>query len=82
MSSNKWIIAAIAGVIVLALYTYVEPKFNAPNDPKTAISDQHPKFNLHPEVDKTDIFAIPLDNSEEDDDVTLTELEEGYPPKK
>lgn len=50
--------------------------------PKAAPYNDHPPYNLHEEKDKTDIFAIPLDSSEEEQNEELEELEEGYPPKK
>lgn len=50
--------------------------------PKEADYNDHPKYNFHGETDKTDIFAIPLDESEETQDEELETLEEGYPPVK
>lgn len=32
-------------------------------------------YDLHPEHDKTDIFAIPLDDSEEEENQEMAELE-------
>lgn len=37
--------------------------------------NDNPPYNFHGEIDKTDIFAIPLDNSEEDQDVELESFE-------
>lgn len=91
MSSSKWIIALIIAIVIIAVYAYVEPQFRSPDDPKTPISDQNPRFNLHPEKDKTDTYAIQLDSSEKDQNDELKELEQGpnsrpqrpvYPPKR
>lgn len=49
---------------------------------KPAPYNDHPAYNLHDEHDKTDIYAIPLDSSEEEVNEELESLEEGYPPKK
>lgn len=37
--------------------------------------NDNPPYDFHGEVDKTDIFAIPLDNSEEDQDDELESME-------
>ena len=76
MSSIKWIFALIIVIAVIAFYAYVESKFTDPTQPTTLISDQNPPFNLRPQVDKTDIFAIPYDLSEEEGDDELEELED------
>jgi hypothetical protein len=82
MKSKGWTIAAIIALVILALYAYVEPKIKQPGVPTSEISDKNPKYNLHPETDKTDTFAIQLDSSEEDQNVELQELENGYKRKK
>lgn len=46
----------------------------APVDRSSQYND-HPAYNFHGEIDKTDIYAIPLDNSEEDQNVELNEFE-------
>ena len=77
MSAGKWFVALLIAIVLVVLYAYVEPKLSQPGDPKTKISDQHPKFNLHPQIDNTDTYAIPLDSSEKDEDIELEQLEDG-----
>lgn len=46
--------------------------------------NDHPPYNFHGEIDKTDIYAIPLDNSEEEQDNELESFEkysEEHQPK-
>lgn len=42
--------------------------------PPTEYND-NPPYNFHGETDNTDIYAIPLDNSEEDQDEELESFE-------
>ncbi len=42
--------------------------------------NDNPPYNFHDETDKTDIFAIQLDSSEEEQNEELETLEAGYPP--
>jgi hypothetical protein len=42
---------------------------------RSAQYNDHPKYNFHGEVDKTDIYAIPLDSSEEEQDEELDKFE-------
>jgi hypothetical protein len=37
--------------------------------------NDNPPYNFHGEIDKTDIYAIPLDNSEESQDEELESFE-------
>ena len=38
--------------------------------------NDNPPYNFHGEIDNTDIYAIPLDSSEEEQDEELDEFEE------
>ncbi|MBA3815252.1 MAG: hypothetical protein H0X29_01785 [Parachlamydiaceae bacterium] len=42
---------------------------------RSAQYNDHPTYNFHGEIDKTDIYAIPLDNSEEEQNEELSEFE-------
>jgi hypothetical protein len=69
MLSRAWtttlLIAACASVsISAAAPAWNEGQYN-----------DNPPYNFHGEVDKTDIFAIPLDNSEEEQDEELDSFE-------
>lgn len=64
-------------LIVLFAICFVS---NLSAEEKQAQKANTPAYNLHGEVDKTDIYAIPLDSSEEEQEEELEELE--HPAKK
>ena len=68
---------------MIALCAFVVPFSSVmATESKEPEYNDHPKYNFHGEVDNTDIFAIQLDRSEEEQDDELESLEEGYPPVK
>lgn len=46
----------------------------ADTNTKPAANSEKIPYNLHPEHDKTDIFAIPVDDSEEEEDQEMADL--------
>lgn len=70
MKIAKWTTSAILTLAAcMNLQAAVPPTSKAPyND--------NPPYNFHGEIDNTDIYAIPLDNSEESQDDELESFEE------
>lgn len=69
-------------ILFFSLFGMASAATQAPSQTKPAPYNDHPAFNLHDEIDKTDTYAIQLDSSEEEQNEELESLEEGYPPKK
>lgn len=64
----------IPGILSVCFCQIVFAAESAPVDRSTQYND-HPAYNFHGEIDKTDIYAIPLDNSEEEQNDELDEFE-------
>lgn len=79
MSFKKLILSLAA---VLAGFTGSAVADDAEAKAHAADYNDHPAYNFHGQHDKTDIFAIPVDSSEEEVEEELESLEAGYPPKK
>lgn len=62
--------------IVYFLLCCLMPLFLSADQPQPAAKDDKIPYTLHGEHDKTDIYAIPLDSSEEEEDEEEDELEE------
>jgi hypothetical protein len=70
MLGNKLIIGLFSACFCQVVFA-AEP---APVNRSTQYND-HPAYNFHGEIDKTDIYAIPLDNSDEEQNEELEEFE-------
>lgn len=71
LKSKLCLIAGILSVCFCQVVFAAEP---APVN-RSAQYNDHPAYNFHGEIDKTDIYAIPLDNSEVEQDEELDEFE-------
>jgi hypothetical protein len=69
MKLMKWTMT-----LALALVASFSVNADAPASSEGQYND-NPPYNFHGEIDKTDIYAIPLDNSEESQDEELDSLE-------
>lgn len=69
MLANKWSMTLLIAASALASVSASAPAWNEGQ------YNDNPPYNFHGEVDKTDIFAIPLDNSEEEQDEELESFE-------
>lgn len=70
MKTMKWIFLA-----TLTLTTCFALQAAAPQASKAQYND-NPPYNFHGEIDNTDIYAIPLDNSEESQEEELESFEQ------
>lgn len=83
MLSKKYAMALAFGILFTSMASFLLGAANS-NSPKHDYND-NPKYNFPnkwDEIDTTDIFAIPFDESGEEQEEELDTLEEGYPPKK
>lgn len=69
MLSRKWTATLTIAATALVSVCAAAPAWNEGQ------YNDNPPYDFHGEVDNTDIFAIPLDNSEEDQDEELESME-------
>ncbi len=78
--NRKAVTFSIAFFTCIAFHAIAKENSTSPAQSNTP-SDKNPPYNFHGEVDKTDIFAIPLDQDELEDEEELDKLEKGWPEK-
>ena len=69
MLSTKWTAMLAIAASALVSISAAAPAWNEGQ------YNDNPPYDFHGEIDKTDIFAIPLDNSEEEQDEELESME-------